>query len=152
MPSVTAEVVHPVSILDPMAMDIDATINAVKKVNVTDWVCFMKGRCYGCGLHEHQKKDGGHKQDVCNHCSKVGHWANVCQNKFFGKPGMTQAPACIRAATEESATPSTSALASMPNPSPASAEWVTSINALMVAMLEAQKFMLAEIAALKQGF
>jgi hypothetical protein len=61
MPLVTAEVVHPVSIPDPMAMDVDATINAVKKVNVTDWVHFMKGRCYSCSSCKHQKKDGGHK-------------------------------------------------------------------------------------------
>jgi hypothetical protein len=73
MPLVTAEVVHPVSIPNPMAIDVDATINAVKKVNVTNWVCFMKGRCYGCGSREHQKKDGGHECDVCNHCSKVGY-------------------------------------------------------------------------------
>jgi hypothetical protein len=64
IPMVTVKVVHPVSILGSVAIDIDTTINTVKKVNITDWIYFIKGQYYGCGLCEHQKKDGGHKCNV----------------------------------------------------------------------------------------
>ena len=63
----------------------------------------MKGKCYGCGSTDHTKANRNHKQDICNHCRKVGHRSPVCQSKYLGKP------AAEAAATEqEQLTPSTS--------------------------------------------
>ena len=89
------------------AMEVDATRQqqqAGKKVwNRKTYLAFMKGKCYGCGSTDHTKANRNHKQDICNHCRKVGHRSPVCQSKYLGKP------AAEAAATEqEQLTPSTS--------------------------------------------
>jgi hypothetical protein len=69
---------------DPNAMDVDATKAITKTLqDYNDW---MRGRCYGCGLKTHVKAKGNHGTDLCGHCGKTGHRADVCQRKFFGHP------------------------------------------------------------------
>jgi hypothetical protein len=82
---------------DPNAMQVDATRqdnsgNKSQK-NQGSYIKHMQGKCYGCGLDKHTKKDGNHKRDVCNHCGKTGHRSPVCFNKYIGKPAAAKAAA-----------------------------------------------------------
>ena len=82
-------------------MEVDASHqgnqNPNEKKTHKSYLASMKGRCFGCGLKEHNKKDGNHKRDVCHHCGKAGHRSTVCLSKYMGKP-----PAAKAAATEPS--------------------------------------------------
>ncbi|KAG2007370.1 hypothetical protein CC2G_015064 [Coprinopsis cinerea AmutBmut pab1-1] len=78
---------------DPYAMDIDATRVGPSGRSREDFLQAMRGRCFGCGSSAHIKKDGNHGSLRCNHCQRLGHSANVCQDKFMGYPpgrGLTQ--------------------------------------------------------------
>ena len=82
-------------------MEVDASHqgnqNPNEKKTHKSYLATMKGRCFGCGSKEHNKKDGNHKRDVCHHCGKAGHRSTVCLSKYLGKP-----PAAKAAATETS--------------------------------------------------
>ncbi|KAG2004427.1 hypothetical protein CC2G_002984 [Coprinopsis cinerea AmutBmut pab1-1] len=78
---------------DPYAMDIDATRVGPSGRSREDFLQAMRGRCFGCGSSAHIKKDGNHGSLRCNHCQRLGHSANICQDKFMGYPpgpGLTQ--------------------------------------------------------------
>ena len=84
---------------NPDAMEVDASHqgnpNTNEKKTHKSYLASMKGRCFGCGSKEHNKKDGNHERDVCHHCGKAGHRLTVCLSKYLGKP-----PAAKAAATE----------------------------------------------------
>ena len=46
----------------------------------------MHGKCFGCGLVGHTKKDRHHKHDLCTYCKCPGHRKGVCMNKFLRQP------------------------------------------------------------------
>jgi hypothetical protein len=52
---------------EPVAMDVDATHTH------EEFIHRMRGKCFGCGLGAHTKKEGGHERDLCMHCKHVGH-------------------------------------------------------------------------------
>ena len=82
-------------------MEVDASCqgstNSNEKKTHKSYLATMKGRCFGCGSKEHNKKDGNHERGVCHHCGKAGHRSTVCLSKYLGKP-----PAAKAAATETS--------------------------------------------------
>ena len=86
---------------NPDMMEVDAShqgnTNPNEKKTHKSYLATMKGRCFGCGSKEHNKKDGNHERDVCHHCGKAGHRSTVCLSKYMGKP-----PAAKAAATETS--------------------------------------------------
>ena len=85
---------------NPDAMEVDASRqgnNSNEKKTHKSYLATMKGRCFGCGSKEHNKKDGNHERDICHHCGKAGHRSTVCLSKYLGKP-----PAAKAAATETS--------------------------------------------------
>jgi hypothetical protein len=90
----------------PDAMDIDASrqeaSNKKEKHTRGSYIKWMQGKCYGCGSKEHTKKDGNHRWDVCNHCSKTGHRTPVCFTKYLGKAGQQSR---ANATAEEAKTP-----------------------------------------------
>jgi hypothetical protein len=75
----------------PDAMDVDMSrqeaSNKKEKRMRGSYIKWMQGKCYGCGSKEHNKKDGNHEQDVCNHCGKTGHRTPICFTKYLGKAG-----------------------------------------------------------------
>jgi hypothetical protein len=75
----------------PDTMDIDTSQQEASKQKEKrmrgSYIKWMQGKCYGCGSKEHNKKDGNHEQDVCNHCGKTGHRTPVCFTKYLGKAG-----------------------------------------------------------------
>ncbi|KAG2015356.1 hypothetical protein CC2G_008635 [Coprinopsis cinerea AmutBmut pab1-1] len=128
---------------DPYAMDIDATRVGPSGRSREDFLQAMRGRCFGCGSSAHIKKDGNHGSLRCNHCQRLGHSANVCQDKFMGYPpgrGLTQRRRV--AATQEapfslfddSSTPAATIAATSPAPPAA-----TSSNVSLADLLAAQK-------------
>ncbi|KAG2004527.1 hypothetical protein CC2G_003079 [Coprinopsis cinerea AmutBmut pab1-1] len=128
---------------DPYAMDIDATRVGPSGRSREDFLQAMRGRCFGCGSSAHIKKDGNHGSLRCNHCQRLGHSANVCQDKFMGYPpgrGLTQRRRV--AATQEvpfslfddSSTPAATIAATSPAPPAA-----TSSNVSLADLLVAQK-------------
>ena len=62
----------------------------------------MQGKCYGCGLDKHAKKDCPNVRDICNHCRKVGHRGLVCFAKYMGKPTTESARAAASSQDETS--------------------------------------------------
>lgn len=70
---------------DPNAMDIDATRGPNGKSKF-DFLSAMKGRCFGCGSSQHNKRDGGHERDLCSWCLRTGHKDSVCQDRYLGHP------------------------------------------------------------------
>jgi hypothetical protein len=109
----------------------------------------MQGKCYGCGSKEHTKKDGNHRQDVCNHCSKTGHRTPVCFTKYLGKAGQQSR---ANATAEEAKTPpkpKPSASASTTNLSPAKDNKYADLLAQLQATITMQG---KELEALKASF
>jgi len=48
------------------AMEVDATHTR------EEFVCRMRGKCFGCGSIAHNKRDGNHEHKVCTYCRHVG--------------------------------------------------------------------------------
>ena len=69
---------------DPNAMEIDASRQGPNGRSRDDFTQAMRGRCYGCGLRTHTKKDCKHNKTQCNHCKRYGHLIAVCQDRFMG--------------------------------------------------------------------
>ena len=93
---------------NPDTMEVDASHQgnqASKKKTHNAYLAFMKGKCFGCGSKEHNKKDGNHEHDICQHCGKPGHRSTVCRSKSMGK-----------AATPPAKVAGTEAPTSGPNP------------------------------------
>ena len=140
---------------DSDAMQIDA-IRPGSKRSRWDFRTEMRGRCYGCGSKEHVKSDGHHERDLCQYCLRLGHQAQVCQDKYLGlepKLGLKKgkAPAHqVRAGTIEEVAEESSGSP----PSAAKTENNTS-QEQMISMLERMQEEMAEyratIAALKKS-
>ena len=138
---------------NPDAMEVDASRqgNTNEKKTHKSYLATMKGRCFGCRLKEHDKKDGNHERDVCHHCGKAGHRSTVCLSKYLGKP-----PAAKAAATEtfppgpNSNGPSTSSKAAATTSTPAK-DSKTQTD-LLAQLLEHVKKQDKEIKALKLSF
>ena len=140
---------------NPDTMEVDASCqgnqNPNEKKTHRSYLANMKGRCFGCRLKEHNKKDGNHERDVCHHCGKAGHRSTVCLSKYLGKP-----PAAKAAATEASASslnshgPSTSSKVVATTSTPAK-DSKTQTD-LLAQLLEHVKKQDEEIKALKSSF
>ena len=139
---------------NPDAMEVDASRqgnNSNEKKTHKSYLANMKGRCFGCGSKEHNKKDGNHERDVCHHCGKAGHRSMVCLSKYLGKP-----PAAKAVATETSTSgpnsngPSTSSKA-VATPSTPAKDNKTQTD-LLAQLLERVKKQDDEIKALKSSF
>jgi hypothetical protein len=61
-------------------MDIDATRTR------ENFLCQMKGKCFGCGSTTHTRREGNHECDLCAYCRRVGHQEAVCLDKFLRNP------------------------------------------------------------------
>jgi hypothetical protein len=83
------------------------------------YIKWMQGKCYGCGSKEHNKKDGNHEQDVCNHCGKTGHQTPVCFTKYLGKAGQQSQANTTAEEAKTPAKPKPSTTASATNSLPA---------------------------------
>jgi hypothetical protein len=105
----------------PDAMDVDASrqeaSNKKEKHMCGSYIKWMQGKCYGCGSKEHNKKDGNHERDVCNHCGKTGHRTPVCFTKYLGKAGQQSQ---ANATAEEAETP--------PKPKPSTSASATNLS------------------------
>jgi hypothetical protein len=137
----------------PDAMDIDASrqeaSNKKEKHTRGTYIKWMQGKCYGCGSKEHNKKDGNHERDVCNHCGKTGHRTPVCFTKYLGKAGQQSR---ANATAEEAETPpksKPSASASASNSSPAKDNKYADLLAQLQATITKQG---KELEALKASF
>jgi hypothetical protein len=137
----------------PDAMDIDASrqeaSNKKEKCTRRSYIKWMQGKCYGCGSKEHNKKDGNHERDVCNHCGKTGHRTPVCFTKYLSKAGQQSR---ANATTEEAETPpkpKPSASASTTNSSPAKDNKYADLLAQLQATITKQG---KELEALKASF
>lgn len=100
-------------------MDIDATRAASSSSSSSKKTLFsfrrdMRGRCYGCGSKDHTKAQGKHDREVCNHCSRTGHRAIVCMDKYLGKPG--KGAARVGASTQGSASDASEETAAVLSP------------------------------------
>lgn len=119
---------------DPNAMDVDATRTR------EDFNRFMRGKCYGCGSEAHVKKDGGHDREICNYCRRAGHREVVCMDKFLKKPRSQRASATVEGEGEAQTAASTS------TPS------AVDTSVLLAQLMEQQKLLAEQIAALQQSF
>jgi hypothetical protein len=100
----------------------------------------MAGKCFGCRSSDHTKKASGHDQEICHHCQKAGHHANVCFDKYMGKEKKAKAASTETAAATAPATLST--------PTPSSMLQADVIKMMM----EQQKELAAQLEALKLSF
>ena len=119
---------------DPNAMEVDATRTR------EEFNRLMRGKCYGCGSDAHVKKDGGHDREICNYCRRVGHRELVCMDKFLKKPRSQRAAATTEGEEEPQTAASTS------NPA------AVDTSALLAQLLEQQKLLAEQIAAIQQSF
>ena len=98
---------------DPDTMQVDTLWQqqqqpAKNQKTKVEYMKFMQGKCFGCGLKEHTKKDGHHERDVCNHCGKTGHRSPVCFTKYMGKPGKLASATATSDSTSSTTTSQTS--------------------------------------------
>jgi hypothetical protein len=108
--------------------------------NRASWMKQMAGKCFGCGSSDHTKKAGGHDQEICHHCQKAGHRANVCFDKYMGKEKKVKATS-----TETAAATAPSVLSTPAPPSTSQADVIRM-------MMEQQKELAAQLEALKLSF
>ncbi|KAJ3508867.1 hypothetical protein NMY22_g16482 [Coprinellus aureogranulatus] len=69
---------------DPYATEIDANRTGGNGRTRDDFMCEMRGKCFGCGSSSHAKRNGNHRSTKCDYCSRLGHVARVCQDCFLG--------------------------------------------------------------------
>jgi Retrotransposon gag protein len=75
---------------EPAPMDVDATHTR------EEFMCQMRGKCFGCGSTVHAKRDGNHDHNLCVYCKHVRHRELVCMDKFLGKPKGQKAAATMK--------------------------------------------------------
>ena len=141
----------------PDAMEVDASCqgnqSSNKKRTHKSYLVTMKGRCFGCGSKEHNKKDRNHEHNVCHHCGKAGHRSMVCLSKYMGK-----APVAKAAATETSTSgpnsngPSTSSKAAATTTTSTSAKDSKTQADLLAQLMKHVEAQDAELKALKASF
>jgi Retrotransposon gag protein len=68
--------------VDPYAMQVDASRTPGRSRD--EFTRVMQGRCYGCGLKTHLKRDCQYKETQCSYCKRKGHIQGVCQDRFMG--------------------------------------------------------------------
>jgi hypothetical protein len=113
------------------------------------YIKWMQGKCYGCGSKEHNKKDGNHEWDVCNHCGKTGHRTPVCFTKYLGKAGQQSQANATAEEAETPAKPKLSTTASATNSLPAKDNKYADLLAQLQATITKQG---KELEALKASF
>ena len=113
--------------------------------NQASWMKQMAGKCFGCGSTEHTKKNGGHDREICHHCQKAGHCANICFDKYMGKEKKAKAASTQQAASTSSQAQVAST--SAPSPAPSSLQ-----GELVKLLMEQQKALLEQLEALKSSF
>ena len=124
--------------------------NSNEKKTHKSYLATMKGRCFGCGLKEHNKKDRNHERDVCHHCGKAGHRSTVCLSKYLGKPLAAKAAATETLPGPNPNGPSTSSKAAATTSTPAKDNKTQ--TDLLAQLLERVKKQDEEIKALKLSF
>ena len=106
----------------------------------------MAGKCFGCGSMDHTKKNSSHDWEICHHCQKAGHRANVCFDKYMGKEKKAKAASTQQVASTSSGNVQ-AALTSAPTPAPSSSQ-----SELVKLLMEQQKALLEQLKALKSSF
>ena len=106
----------------------------------------MASKCFGCGSTEHTKKNGSHDREICHHCQKAGHRANVCFDKYMGKEKKAKAASTQQAASTSSSQAQV-ASTSAPSPAPSSSQ-----SELVKLLMEQQKALSEQLKALKSSF
>ena len=114
--------------------------------NRASWMKQMAGKCFGCGSTDHTKKNGSHDREVCHHCQKAGHRANVCFDKYMGKEKKAKAASTQQAASTSSGQ-TQAASTSAPTSAPSSSQ-----GELVKLLMEQQKALLEQLEALKSSF
>ena len=158
---------------DPNAMEIDASRQGPNGRSRDDFTQAMRGRCYGCGLRTHTKKDCKHNKTQCNHCKRYGHLIAVCQDRFMGLEkdrGLSRNTQRVRATTAANeaafdictgqpiynshatiAASTTTASPSVSAPTPATPAAPNDFSDLQT-IQQNQLRILSEMAKLKEGF
>jgi hypothetical protein len=136
-------------------MQVDATHQGNQKPKEAkkdraSYIKSMQGKCYGCGSDKHTKKDGNHKRDVCNHCSKTGHRSPVCFNKYISNTGSAKAASTTDSSTSTAKPPSPPATASASTSAPAKNNKTQAD--LLAKLMKRIKDQDAQIKALKASF
>ena len=98
---------------DPDAMDIDASrlddeLRGKSEDEIRSWHRkWIQDKCRVCGSKDHVATDK-HREAVCNHCSKKGHYAKICLSRLQSKPASraASAKASISATASSSASSS----------------------------------------------
>ena len=143
---------------NPDTMEVDASRqgnqNSTEKRTHKSYLATMKGRCFGCGSKEHNKKDENHERDVCHHCGKAGHRSTVCLSKYMGKTAIVKAVATETSTSSPNSNgPSTSSKAAATTTTTSTSAKDSKTQADLLAQLmkhiEAQD---AELKALKASF
>ena len=83
VPATPTPLVNPVlniQITKLTTMNVDATHTR------EEFMCQMRGKCFGCGSSTHAKRDGHYEHDLCTYCKRPGHCEGVCMDKFLGRP------------------------------------------------------------------
>ena len=142
---------------DPNAMEVDASRpgnSSQEKRTRNSYLQFMKGKCFGCGSTQHNKKDRNHEHDICNHCGKTGHRSPVCFNKYMGKPATAKAAATTENASSSSTPngPSTSSKATASATTTTSAQGSKTQADLLAQLMKRIEEQYEEIKALKASF
>ena len=139
-------------------MEIDASCQQGKQCNQNqqssgsgkNWASWMKqmaGKCFRCGSSDHTKKAGNHDWEICHHCQKAGHRANVCFDKYMGKEKKAKAAGTQQATFTSSGQGEQAASTSTPTPAPSSSQ-----SELVKLLMEQQKVLSEQLEALKLSF
>ena len=115
--------------------------------NWASWMKQMAGKCFRFGSSDHIKKNGGHDQEVCHHCQKAGHCANICFDKYMGKEKKAKAASTQQVASTSSSNTQKSTSTSAPTPTPSTLQ-----GEVVKLLLEQQKALAEQLEALKSSF
>ena len=108
-----------------------------------EYMKHMNGKCFSCGGTGHVKTDCPHVGSWCGYCGRKGHRDLVCESKFHGKP--KTATVRLTDAEDRGEGSSTSQPASVKAPSE---DW----QAALAALMDSQKLLQDQVAAMKQAF
>jgi hypothetical protein len=120
-------------------MDIDVTHTH------EEFLCWMRGKCFGCGSGQHARKDGNHDRDLCAYCKRVGHREVVCMDKFIGKSKSQKVVATDEGDGEGLNSPLEEVLEEFEGEGAAATNTIT-----LAQLMEQQKALANQIAALRE--
>ncbi|GJE97208.1 hypothetical protein PsYK624_134210 [Phanerochaete sordida] len=115
-PSASVRVFRDPNAMEIHAASIDKVFKGLRGNNLRkQFDSVMRDRCRVCGSKGHKANDARHRDPVCHHCQRKGHWAVVCRSRIEGLPPTAPSPTANIRTNDTASSDSSSGSSTGPN-------------------------------------